>query len=181
MLKSLTPDRILGLCCIAFSLLLIFIWIPLDVETGYIEKVRRSVTLGDSLAPAIAGAIILLGGLFLLFKTDDGTASLNRQNFYWLGLLLLVISLSMLLMRYGGPMLTLLSGEGDYRPLRDTLPWKYVGFLLGGTALIFSLMTIVDRRFSWLRLAIALVTTLLIALFYDLPFDDLVLPPNGDV
>lgn len=183
MLKSLSSDRWLGLFFITFSLALIFIWIPLDVETGYLEKVRRSVILGDSLAPTVAGLIMLLGGLMLLFKpSGESEVGLSRQNLVWLFLLLLLIVLSMVLMRYAGPVIAvLLNVEEGYRPLRDTLPWKYIGFLLGGTFLTFSLMTLVDRHFSWLRLVIALIATLLIAMFYDLPFDNLLLPPNGDV
>ena len=180
MFKSLNPDRVLGLFCIACALILIFLWIPFDVETGYVEKQRRSLTLGDSLAPTVAGVVILLGGLMLLFKADDNAQRLTRDNVYWLGILLFIVLVSMLLMRYAGPLVAMLSGE-EYRPLRDTLPWKYIGFLLGGSTLIFTLMTLVDRRFSWLRLLLAVLATLLIALFYDLPFDDLVLPPNGDV
>lgn len=180
MLKHLSPDRILGLICIACALLLIFLWIPLDVETGYVEKQRRSLILGDSLAPTVAGAIIFLGGLILLFKPDADTKSLIRENFSWLVLLLLIMAVSMVLVRYSGPLIATLNAE-DYRALRDTLPWKYIGYLLGGSTMIFTLMTLVDRRFSWLRLLIAVLATLLIALFYDLPFDDLLLPPNGDV
>lgn len=176
----MNPDRILGLVCIVCASLLVFVWIPFDVETGYVEKARRSLTLGDSLAPTIAGAIILLGGLMLLLKPNANSDGLTRDNFYWLGVLLLIITISLALMRYSGPLVAMLSGE-EYRPLRDTLPWKYIGFLLGGSVLVYVLMTLVDRRFSWSRLLIAVLATLLIALFYDLPFDDLVLPPNGDV
>ena len=176
----MSSDRILGLLCIVCASLLIFVWIPFDVDTGYVEKARRSLTLGDSLAPTVAGTVILLGGLMLLIKPNEKSIGLTRNNFYWLGLLLLIIATSMALMRYSGPLAAMLSGE-EYRPLRDTLPWKYVGFLLGGSVLVSALMTLVDRRFSWVRLLITVLATLLIALFYDLPFDDLVLPPNGDV
>lgn len=181
MSKFMSPDRWLGLIFIVFSLLLIFVWIPLDVETGYLEKVRRAVVLGDSLGPALAGGIMLLGGLLLLLKPDHNAAPLDRKNMRWLLLLLLSVVISVVIMRYAGSLVSWLAGAGEYRVLRDTLPWKYIGFLLGGGFLVFTLMTLAAGRFSWLQLLIAIITTLLIAMFYDLPFDNLLLPPNGDV
>lgn len=176
----MSHDRILGLICVVCALLLVFVWIPFDVETGYVEKARRSLTLGDSLAPTVAGVVILLGGLMLLLQSNENTRGLTRDNFYWLGLLLFIIVISMALMRYSGPFVAMLTGE-EYRPLRDTLPWKYIGFLLGGSVLVFVLMALADRRFRGLWLLISILATVLVALFYDLPFEDLVLPPNGDV
>jgi len=52
----------LGWLGIALCGLMLFVWIPLDVDTGIIEKVRRQVTLGDSFAPTVAALIIGLGG-----------------------------------------------------------------------------------------------------------------------
>ena len=117
----------------------------------------------------------------LLLKSGDNAQALNKNNMTWLFLLLLLVTISIGLMRFAGPAVVSVLGDQDYRALRDTLPWKYIGFVIGGTFLISSIMTVVDRHFSWLRLFIALVATLLIAMFYDLPFDNLVLPPNGDV
>lgn len=48
-----------------------FIWIPLDVETGIIEKVHRQVIPGDAFAPAIAAVIIGLGGLLILLERSE--------------------------------------------------------------------------------------------------------------
>ena len=70
---------------------------------------------------------------------------------------------------------------GEYRLLRDTAPWKYLGFVVGGTFMIFTLMSLADGRLRLMRLAMALLVTVIMALLYDLPFDDLQLPPNGDV
>jgi hypothetical protein len=69
----------------------------------------------------------------------------------------------------------------SYRDLRDTLPWKYIGFLLGSTGLITTCIAAIETRFSWRALLIALVATTALMALYDLPFDDLLLPPNGDV
>ena len=48
----------------------------------------------------------------------------------------------MLLMRWTGPalvgladMVGIVNGEAGYRPLRDTLPWKFTGFVIGGGVL----------------------------------------------
>ena len=83
-------------------------------------------------------------------------------------------------MRYAGPLLAT-GVDGGYRPLRATPPWSYLGFVLGGTVLIGALTGLVNRQQSLRDYAIGLAAALIIALLYDLPFDDLVLPPNGDI
>ena len=39
----------------------------------------------------------------------------------------------------------------------------------------------VERQVRWSRVLLALGVTLILALLYDVPFEDLLLPPNGDV
>ena len=46
---------------------------------------------------------------------------------------------------------------------------------------IAGLIAVVRGHLSMSALVIGLIASLLIALGYDLPFDDLQLPPNGDV
>ena len=70
MFSRLTGDKWLGLIAIIFALVLVLVWVPLDTETGLIEKVRRQVTLGDSLGPTVAGVVILLGGVLTFFNSD---------------------------------------------------------------------------------------------------------------
>ena len=81
-----------------------------------------------------------------------------------------------------GPILAWIvtGGETPYRVLRATAPWKYLGFALGGTVMTFGLIALSQHRPSWRLAALAFVATLVIALLYDLPFDNLLLPPNGD-
>ena len=93
----------------------------------------------------------------------------------------MLLFVSLALMRWGGPLIVEGITGADYRPQRDTVPWKYVGFILGGTALIATLILVVERQLRRSRLAIALGVTLFLAFFYDVPFEDLLLPPNGDV
>ena len=73
------------------------------------------------------------------------------------------------------------AGGEEYRILRDTVPWKYTGFVIGGILLVFSLICFVEERLSWRALLISIGAVVGIILLYDLPFDDVLLPPNGDV
>ena len=43
-------NLITGLIFLAFAALVAFVWVPLDVETGLVEKVRRRIMIGDALA-----------------------------------------------------------------------------------------------------------------------------------
>ena len=85
-------------------------------------------------------------------------------------------------MRWLGPLAVELFGaEGSYRALRDTAPWKHLGFVAGGTLLVAGLMALVEGRLTMRGVVIGLLATFALILLYDLPFDDLLLPPNGDV
>ena len=77
-------------------------------------------------------------------------------------------------------MVSLFDVADEYRLVRATAPWKYLGFLLGGFVLLFTVIVSVERRVRVRSIVLALVIPLVIAMFYDLPFDDTLLPPNGD-
>lgn len=184
---KLHRDSVLGLICIAVSLLLILVWIPLDTDTGIVEKVRRHVALGDALAPTFAGLFVLLGGLMLTLQAEpDASRAITGRNFGFLARLLLLLVVSTVLMRWSGPLCVAASNaltgeELSYRLLRDTAPWKYIGFVIGGMTLVAGLITLVRGRLTVRTIVIALATVAVLIALYDLPFDDLLLPPNGDV
>lgn len=159
------------------------LWIPADVETGIIEVWRRQVEIGDALAPTVAAAGLTLSGLalFLTSLRGKGGAGMGRGNVVWTLVLLLVFVVALALMRWTGPILADLLGAGEYRLLRASVPWKYLGYLAGGFTLVFGLMALVERRLSWRRAGLAALAVVLLAALYDLPFEDLQLPPNGDV
>ncbi|MCX2720837.1 hypothetical protein [Roseibium salinum] len=179
-------DTWLALLCIAIALLAALAWIPADSGTGITEQARRRVTIGDALAPTIAAGVILLGALMTLFGRRLEGVGLSLRNLAFLGLLLAFFAISFALMRWTGPAVVALADaatgqELSYRALRDTAPWKYLGFVLGGGALIAGLIAAMEGRLRWRTVLIALVAVVLLAALYDLPFDDLLLPPNGDV
>lgn len=189
-------NKLIGLGAVVLSLAIVFVWIPLDVESGLIEKVRRSVTLGDAFAPTIAGALVGLGGLLCLLGNDAGQSSERvstprakrndytpKEHFTHAAVMLMVFWVSLSFMRYAGPVAAFLLHENqtEYRLLRDTIPWKYIGFIVGGTTLIVALIARTERKISSLHVLIGILATLALIVVYDLPFDDLLLPPNGDV
>ena len=181
-------NLILGGVTICFAALVIFVWIPLDTQTGLIEKVRRQVTIGDALAPTIAAGFLLIGGLMLVLSERNAADQprVSSQDVLFGLALILAVTVSVLVMRYAGPATVgvwnmISGGEAEYRLLRDTAPWKYIGFLLGGTMMITLLVSLVEGRMRAKTLLIAFVAVSVMAAIYDLPFDDLLLPPNGDV
>lgn len=179
---NINSDFILGLAGLVAGCLVLFVWIQLDVETGLMEKVRGRVVIGDSLAPAVAAFILMLGGLMLLFQSfrNSGGLEVSWNNLKYVVLTLFIMALSMALMRWSGPIAAKISGA-DYRSLRDTVPWKYIGYFLGGSTMVFGLISMIEGRLRWRVLIISVLAAIILMLAYDLPFENLLLPPNGDV
>ena len=167
---------------LVFGLVIALLWAPLDSETGIALKVRGRWSIGDALAPTVAGVVLIVAGAGLLAGAlrRPRPPSIHMSNLGFLVSFAVRVALALAVMRFAGPLAAELM-VGDYRPLRDEMPWKYIGFVCGGGLLIFGLIALVERRLSLRRLALALGVALGLALIYDLPFEDLLLPPNGDV
>ena len=179
-------NRLIGLATILFALGLLLIWIPLDVDSAVLHQIRRRTAIGDALAPALAGVILLGAGIWLVLLPQQEPTGLSMDSVRYLGTLIGLFIAVLMLMRWTGPavvwLASALTGEAlQYRLLRDSLPWKYFGYVSGGTGFIYFLSIIADGRGGWRRLGLAFAITLGFALFYDWPFEDLLLPPNGDV
>lgn len=178
----------IGLFFLVVALLAIFVWIPLDTETGLTEKARRRVLIGDALAPTVACGFLLVGGLLLIFRERNATDQpvITRTHVLFLRRILAVIIAGILVMRYTGPALAELanlfrSEPVEYRLLRATAGWKHVGFVLGGVFIVSGMIAIVERKLTRRAVLTACVAVLVIIAVFDLPFEDLLLPPNGDV
>ena len=178
----MTQDAILGALVLVFGLVIALLWAPLDSETGIAVKVRGRWSIGDALAPTVAGAVLIVAGAGLLASAlrRPIAPSMQWSNLVFLASFIVCTALALAVMRFAGPLAAELT-VGDYRPLRDDMPWKYVGFVGGGGLLIFGLIALVERRLRLRRLTLAVAIALGVALIYDLPFEDLLLPPNGDV
>ena len=176
------------------SIFTLFIWIPNDIETGVIEIFRRRVTIGDAMAPTMVATGILIISVFLgIDAIVNGARSsnpipekvLDRQSFIFLFKMIVVITLGLSLMFFTGPLCVelsnVLTGEADsYRYLKASFPYKYIGYLVGGFILVFGIIGIIENRFSGSAAWITILTVLLLIILYDVPFDNLLLPPNAD-
>ena len=186
-LRSLTQHRLLGAVIFTASLAVLLLWIPGDIDTGLIEKVRRRYQIGDMLGPVWQSRPCFWRRLAMpVTRPPDCRrhGAGDSDCFDAVG----IIALCLLVMRWTGPALVgladmagIIDGAEGYRPLRDTLPWKITGFVTGGGLLIWALSCHADRKWSWRRLGIGIAIALMIGFAFDLPFDDLVLPPNGDL
>lgn len=182
MKRNASPDVVLGLVFILAAVLALALWVPFDIDTGLTEKVRRRVRIGDAFLPVLGLGIILAGAVLTVLGAERNAPTLSRANLGFLGKLIVCLIASFAIMRWAGPLAVALFGDGTgYRALRDTAPWKFVGFITGGTFLVVSLMTLLDGRPTWRGVLIGLAGVLAMIAVYDLPFDDLLLPPNGDV
>ncbi|GHF70635.1 hypothetical protein [Seohaeicola zhoushanensis] len=180
-------DLILGGLVVVLALLAILAWVPNDSATGMIVKQRGRLLIGDAMAPVVGFSVVALAGLLIIVEKRKAglSAALSPSNLRFLLLFIGIFVLSILLMRWSGPALvTLAKAAGltdhTYRDLRDTIPWKYTGFIIGGTTLVTLLMSYMAGRVTWRAVLIGLLATFALIAVFDLPFPDLLLPPNGD-
>jgi hypothetical protein len=184
----MTANKFTAGIFLVFAIVVLGVWIPNDVETGLLEKMRRHWVIGDSLAPTLASGFVLIGAaLILLFeKRDEAQFTMAAAQFVFFLKLVIVILVALSVMRHLGPILVntyvAISGlDLEYRLLRDMIGIKHIGFLIGGVIMVGGMITVVEGRLSRRALIIGLIWSLVLILVYDLPFEDLLLPPNGDV
>ena len=181
-MRRIHPDTALAVILLAFAALVLVFWLPADTDTGLYEIKRGKFTIGDALAPAFAGTVMAIAGLLLLFGSKARDApKLDTGHVKFLSAMIAIVLAGMVLMRWAGPAATMLFADDDYRLLRDTVPWKYLGFSSGGFVIVAGASSVVEGRFSRGAALAGVVAVLFIIALYDLPFEDLLLPPNGDV
>ena len=110
-----------------------------------------------------------------------GLSTENLRNMLWLSLIVLV---SLALMTWAGTaVVSALQALGadlpEYRLLRDTVPYKYIGFALGGFVLACGLIAWIEGRIRRRAVLTAVGAVIVLIVLYDIPFASLLLPPNG--
>lgn len=183
----------LGVALSLLSGMILCVWIPLDAETGLFTVFRRQTNIGDAFVPTIAAAVMLICSLAHLAqslrrpRSDTRLADVwNRESVMVLGAVGLACALGLAIMFWAGPLTVALFAHADdggrptYRQLRTTFPWSQIGFFLGGFVLVFGISSFIEGQMRWSRAAMAAASVLLLFTVFDLPFPNILLPPNGD-
>lgn len=177
-------EILIGLSGAGFALVVLLVWIPADIDTGLIDVWRRTIRIGDAMLPTFAATGILLTAIAIAVRAllNRGPSEHREASIVYLLAVFLILVVSLTLMWVTGPFVVGLLHPSDvtYRMLIATVPWKYLGFMLGGTVLTVGFIALSQHKLNWRQVGIAVLATLAIALLYDLPFDNLYLPPNGD-
>ncbi|MBY6113483.1 hypothetical protein KUW09_03895 [Mameliella alba] len=185
-------ELILGAVFLVLGLLAALVWVPMDSETPVLYSHRRQTYIGDAMLPLLAALGIAICAavqiVVTLLNAPDGSPRGAVFDRYSAGFLLSVfgvLALSAVVTFWAGPAaLALFGPEAEppltYRLMRSTAPWKYIGFTLGGTLLVFALISLLEGRMRGSRLVLAIVAVVMLIAIFDLPFDTLLLPPNGD-
>lgn len=172
-----------------FSAITLGLWIPGDIESGVLETHRRRTVIGDAFAPTMVAAGLCAAALLYVIseivKPGNVRVTLDRRSFRFVILISGVVCSGLLLMILVGPatvaFINAVGGDiGSYRELRDTFPYKFIGYTLGGTIMVGGVIAVVEGRLSKGAVLSGLLATLALAIFHDVPFEDLLLPPNGD-
>jgi hypothetical protein len=174
---------VLGLIVITLAIFALLVWVPNDTVSGYMVSKRGRISIGDAMAPALAFGLMAFSGVLIFWEArrGDSPRAPDMRGPAFLGVMLGICLAALTVMIWAGPLaVALLAPDETYRNLRDTMPWKHIGFALGGTGLVTALITLVEKRFSRTGLLIGLATVVVLIGVFDLAFDDLLLPPNGD-
>ena len=185
--RACRANVVLALVAAVAALLATFVWIPLDTSSGFVEHARGRATIADALAPTVACLFVILGATAILASEicgEDGCEGLEPGNLAYLAGTVALTLLSLAIMRFAWPIAVRLSNfvtgeEATYREQRSTAHWRWIGYLLGVTTLVSGFMVMIERRPTLLAAVIGIA--ILFVVLVDLPFDSLVLPPNGDV
>lgn len=180
----------IAIVCLGLSLLAVFVWVPFDSETPPIYEFRRQTYIGDAMLPMVAAAgIAICAAVHLILswrrQHKETDAPFDTLSVIFFALFFGIIALSFLLMYWAGPLALALfgpSGEeaATYRQMRSTLPWKYIGYILGGFTLVFGVTSLIEGRITLRRAISSILAVAFLILLFDVPFDTILLPPNGD-
>lgn len=179
-----------ALICLVAGVLTAILWVPFDSETPPIYDFRRQTYIGDAMLPMVAAlgiAVCALVHLLLSWRRQvteaDGPFDKLTAAFF-LSLFAIIIA-AFAVMYWAGPVaLALFGPSGDeavtYRQMRSTVPWKYIGFVSGGFILVFGITSLLEGAMHWKRALSSILAIVVLIVIFDVPFDTILLPPNGD-
>ena len=181
----------ISLVFLGLALITVFVWVPFDSETPPIYVFRRQSYIGDAMLPMVSAGGIAVCAVIHLFlssrssKKAAGDAPFDRTSLHFFAPFTAIVAVSLGLMFWGGTvalgLVDLFVDEvGTYRQMRSTAPWKYIGYMLGGFTLVYGTISLIEGQLTFKRaVQVSLVVTGFMLVF-DVPFDSILLPPNGD-
>ncbi len=186
-----------GAAVLALAAAALFIWFPRDIRGAFIDiGTGGNPEPGDAFFPVLlASALFILGGVHLVASAlgrtspppdgDDAPGRLTLGNLRFFALFHVIVFIGMAVMYWLGPLIVdALNGVGlfdaSYRQLVDTVPYKYIGYGVGGLLMTLVLVAWSEgglRRRSLYTVAFVLVGAIVI---FDVMLSNVPLPPNAN-
>ena len=181
----------IGLFGLLFAMLVVFYWVPNDIKGAFLDTTRGGkLEPGDAFFPVLAGGFIGFVALIqivsaVMAKAPDENAGsyarIDSQNLVFLASFLGVLAVSIGVLQWAGPFAVwLFETDVTYRQMVDTVPYKYIGFALGGFLLTFALITWAEGQLRWWPAAVSLALVVLLIIIFDILLSNIQLPPNAD-
>lgn len=181
----------------AMGFVALFIWFPNDIPSGFwVEDAAGNKGPGDGFFPYLLVSTLLClcgiqitGVLFKSFTNDPqsvGERGLDSSNFRFLACLSAIVGVGLAAMFWTGEFFVYILNNlnfvhASYRELLDVAPYKYIGYLLGGSIISLSLIVWSERRFRWHSIISVAVVLLALIILFDVLLNNVFLPPNGDI
>jgi len=185
-----------GVVLCVLSLLALFVWFPRDIIGSFIETNQvGKVGPGDAFFPVLlASAIFGLSAVYSVItfvrsrRGSNQIPTSGRITAANLGFLVrfhLIAVASLLVMYALGPIVisaanAFLGTELQYKALVDTVPYKYIGFVIGGLLLTVPLIAWSEGGIRWRSVAIVIATIVALILIFDVFLNNVQLPPNAN-
>jgi len=181
-----------GVVVLIAAILSLLVWFPNDIKGGFIElnQVGKPEP-GDAFFPIILASMLVVlscGQLVsVIFGPHSQHASgrLTFHNLKFLITLYAIIAAGLLVMFWLGPLVVnVLRAAGvvdnTYRQLADTVPYKYLGFVVGGFIISFGLIIRAEGMVRT-RAALTVIVVIAVLIFIlDILLHNIQLPPNAD-
>ena len=195
--KAASDPWDIGFGAVLFLLALgaLLIWFPSDIRGGFLDVDHAGKPEpGDAFFPVLlAGAILLLSAIHVVKAlllnrqrvTEEQQGRLTRDDLIFLVLFNAIVVISLAAMFWLGPLATFAVNfftgkELTYRQLVDTVPYKYIGYCVGGFVMTASLIGWAEAGLRWRAvLSVVAVITASIVVF-DILLFNVQLPPNAD-
>lgn len=189
---KLSWDVSIGLFSIVLSVAAITLWFPHDIAGGFTETTLTGrVQPGDAFYPTVLATLLGVLGLAQVLnglraarsagEVDGPAPALDTGNLGFVLILGAILGVSGVLCYLLSPWLSELANGGKaYRLLRDTAPWKFLGFVLGALALIWPLIVLCQHRVSRSGSLFALVAVAILLVVFGMALPDTFLPPNAE-